>query len=1302
MSAYIKDILRTIGKEKKRLIALMVITVLGVTMMTGLKAACDDLRLSADRFFDAQNLHDLTVLSTLGLTEDDVDALLTVDGVLAAEGQYSETVEVAAGEGMRSAEVKTFCADGIDVPYVVSGRLPENENEIAVTESYLEDAGRALGDTLELIEDTEEDSDAEDSDEVDAEDSDETEADNSSDSEDDEDDFSFDEMEDMEDLEEEDSPNFPHTKFTIVGTITDVTSVDNPEGSVSFRTSSDTDYTFYVTREAVESDYYTAVNLTVAGAKELLSFTDDYEELVERVETQIEEVIQEEREIARYDQLLQDAAAKILDAEDTMKDAFAEAEEKIRDARRELKKGKKELTDGEAELEKEAAEAAQKIADARQTIADGKAELAAGNLKLDDAERKLLESKKELASGEKELEEGEEKLASGEKELEENEKKLEAGEQQLAEGEAALADGEQELNGQETAAYAQMDAAQVTLTEKRAEVVANLAEQEANAAALSALLVLTGAEDEWSTLRSASESVYRGQLEAAAAETAAGNSTEDTSASESSIPDISGQVSVEITALAEAMGELYSEDYVSLAMALGYLDASLTVIDAQQAQLTAQREEAAAQFAAAHEEIDSNREILEQSKKELEEGRRQLTEGKASLASARETLESGRKELEEGRAEWEAGWKQVEEGRAEAKAAAKKLADGEAELNEQESEAEARIADARAEIADGWEELADGEAELEENIALYHEKKAEAEEKIADAWAELEDLEPASWYVRTRDDLGGYSDITSDADCIEAVGTAFPIMFFIVAILISLTTIARMVEENRGLIGTYQALGFTSAEIRRKYEVYITVAVLLGGLFGNLLGFIVLPEIIFIIFHTMYLLPSYLLSYNPLYGFGGTALFWAGILAAALLTCRATLQSMPAELMRPKTPKSGSRILLERFPGIWKRLSFLNKVTARNLFRYKKRFLMTVCGIAGCTGILLCGFAIKDTVTDLMPRQYDYINQYDILAVSSAGEDSEALLAALHGEGGEEALISESVADDIYLQISSVKLKNEDGESLSLQLYVVPEGETLDGYINLCNTDKVPLALSDDGVYVTENAARVLNFEAGDIVRIQDLDLNQAEGTVLSLVENYLGNSVFMTEACYRRLFGEIEKNAVLVHLTESADDSKVAESIANMEGVLSVSCTQELKDTFSTAFALINMVVYIVIVMAAALAFVVLFTLSTTNISERERELATIKVLGFFDPEVHRYVNKETLILTGIGILIGMPLGRILGEMLMMVLKLPSINFAVTLHKVSYLIAAVMSFGFALLVDAITNRVLDRIDPVEALKSVE
>lgn len=712
-----------------------------------------------------------------------------------------------------------------------------------------------------------------------------------------------------------------------------------------------------------------------------------------------------------------------------------------------------------------------------------------------------------------------------------------------------------------------------------------------------------------------------------------------------------------------------TEQETALTAQKAELTAQLAALDEKQSELDAGEKAAQEEFAAARAEIDlhestvkEQKEALQAARRQIDDGFVQLQQGEAALAQqsayGQQQIAAARAELEENREKLEDSQKELREGRADYE---KGKREGEEELDE------------------GWEEYRKGEAE--------------AEEEIREARRKVDEIDMADWYVQDRTSLGGYANIGSDADSIEAIAAVFPIVFFIVAILISLTTIARMVEEDRGLIGTYKALGFTDREIRKKYLIYTGAAAGTGSVIGSLVAFLLLPWFIFSIFSTMYLLPEYRYYFIPGYGITGIVLFAGGVITAAWAACRKELQNTPAALMRPRAPKPGMRVFLEKIPAVWKRMSFLNKITARNLFRYKGRMLMTITGIAGCTALLLFGFAINDSVHDLMPRQYEQTAHYDLMAV--AEPDGFDVL--------EKEMKSGEIASYTGAVITSAVLKNTEGKELDAQLIVVPTGKDLTEYITTEAVSGGKRILQDGEVFVTQNAGSVLHMDAGDTFRAQLPDLNRADLTITLLVKNYLGNYVFMTAETYEAAFGTYEPNAVLARFTEAfTDHGSFCGDLDAKEEILTCVSRQDLLKNFDTSFALISMVVYVVIFMSAALAFVVLFTLATTNISERERELATIKVLGFFDREVHLYIDKETLILTAIGIAAGIPTGYAFAQTLTAILNLPSIYLAVSLHPASYALSAALALGFSLIVNAITDRTLNRIDPVEALKSVE
>lgn len=1304
-----KDIIRTIWKEKKRFISIMMITTLGVTVMTGLAAGCRDLRMSADRFFDEQELFDISIQSTLGLTDEDIDVLLTLDGVEKAEGAFSEIVHTKKGDVNKTAEVKMLKTDGQNVPYVVEGTLPQNAGEIVVTKNYIADTGKKIGDTVVIEEMMDEEE----------EDTEETEklADvNDSADDSDTEDINMDDL-DIEIEEEVETPNFPNTTFNITGVVIDVMDINNANGSAGFRATPNADYTFFVTPEAVDSEVYTAAYLSLSGADELLCYSEEYENKTAAVISVIEEEIMEQREQARYDAVTTEAYEKVGDAEEEMNEAFAEVEQEFADAEQEIADGWVELEDGKVELSEKEAEAAQEISDARKEIEDGYKEI-------EDAEKEISEASLEIEAGAKKLQEGMLELSAAE----ESAKQQLAGAQteldnQMAANNTAKQQMTEQLSGiktlfgtewtdeVQTAWDALVSAAQtVLLPVIQQQSASGQTQMGGSEEQMQQLMMLLEQSPEYQ----AAQSTFAGLL-ATAVTNVSTQFTIQKNELETQLLGVDSQIGILETEIQQFETEIQQLETDKSNAAT---EDEIAQIEEQIADKTAELQMATASKT----ELETTKAIMEESMRAIDaqlinlpnlpQNTIQLAIGTAQtnavatvLTAGQETLNSKKAEAEK---QFEKAWEEIDtasseiaqgrakiaEGKAEIEENRKKLDDAVIELNENEIKAQNEIADAKVELADGETELLDGETELAENRVTFEEKKTEALDKIEEAKQEIADIDMTQWYVQDRSSLSGYVNVETDAACIESLATVFAVVFFVVAILISLTTVTRMVEEERGLIGTYKALGFTDKEIRKKYVSYALSASVLGGILGDLGGFVALPEILFIFFDVMYMLPHYYLQVEMVSGTVSVLLFIIGIAGAAYVACFAELKHLPAHLMRPKSPKMGSRVFLEYIPFLWKRFSFLNKVTARNLFRYKKRFFMTVLGIMGCTALLVFGFAIKDSVSELLPMQYEHVYKYDLLA-ATASSDNDKLIAYMRN--------SEDIDTYLNIQVETIKLKNEEGNTEKVQMMVFPDGSSLAEYLTLMDTELAPLAFQNEGVYLTENAAIILGVEKEDTVAIQKLNLEQENAKVTGIVKNYLGNSVYLTQTSYETIFEAYEPNGVLANLKDSCKEQVAfAETLAEEDWILSAVSTEDLKEGFSAAFTLINIVVYVVLIFAAGLAFVVLFTLASVNISERIRELATIKVLGFFDGEVHAYVNKETLILTAMGILLGLPVGAALSSTLTSILRMPSIYFEVTIYTKSFFFSAGLAMLFALLVQVMTDRTLNGIAPAEALKSVE
>ncbi|WP_406566667.1 ABC transporter permease [Bifidobacterium pullorum] len=626
------------------------------------------------------------------------------------------------------------------------------------------------------------------------------------------------------------------------------------------------------------------------------------------------------------------------------------------------------------------------------------------------------------------------------------------------------------------------------------------------------------------------------------------------------------------------------------------------------------------------------------------------------------------------------------------------LNDAKADVYAQLDDAQQQIDDQRATLDENRQTLADTRSQLEAAQAELDEQRAKADEEFAKQQQTIDDIADVRWYVQDRSSVGGYSSLDSDVSSIETLGYAFPVVFLLVAVLMSLTSMTRMVEEERGLIGTYTGLGYGSLTIASRYLLFAALACLIGGALGLLVGFLGIPAFLLTVLENMYVIPGIVLEYDWLYGSLGIALFVVAVLTATGAACLGELRQTPAQLMRPKAPKAGSRVLLERIKPVWRRLSFLNKVTVRNIFRFKSRLIMTVGGVAGCTALIVCGFAINDSVDTLGPKQYEDLYRYDLL-VAANDDNADAMADLLTGDA--------DVTDTMRVRLESGEIATDEG-SATIQLMVIPDGggDDLAGMVDLQDVEhgRRELTLEDDAVIVSKSAANALGVKSGDTVSLTDGNMQHGEVTVTAVNRSVIGSDVYIGESAYRQAFDDdapMTWNAVYAHYEGSGDEQvEYAEELQDDPVVLTAMSCEDMRRSFR--FELMAAVVALIIGLAGGLALVVLFTLANTNVSERVREMATLKVLGFTDREVHTYVNKEMMILTGVGIVAGLPLGRFIGGLLTAALNMPSIYFEVEVHWWSYLIAAVITLVFALLVQLITNPVLDRIDPVSSLKSVE
>lgn len=711
------------------------------------------------------------------------------------------------------------------------------------------------------------------------------------------------------------------------------------------------------------------------------------------------------------------------------------------------------------------------------------------------------------------------------------------------------------------------------------------------------------------------------------------------------------------------------------------LEAQITSLTKQKADLDA-KEKALLQ----------QEQTLAAQEEELLSAGRQITDGKSQIAAARSQLDSTKSQITDGKAQILSAWALLNEKEDTLNASKAQLASGEQELADGRSEYEQAAKEAEEQITDGQAKITDGEKQL-----------TDAKQQIADAKAEIKKIENPKWYVQTREDaLTEYQGYGDNADRMRSIGKVFPVLFFLVAALISLTTMTRMVEEQRVQIGTMKALGYGKAAIAGKYIGYALIATLGGSIFGVLAGEKILPFIIIYAYMILYKhLPAILVPYHMSYALQASGIAVACTLIATIASCYKELAAEPAELMRPAAPKQGKRILLERIGIIWKHLNFTWKSTVRNLIRYKKRFFMTIFGIGGCMALMVVGFGLKDCIYEIVSLQYEKVQFYDA-ATYMSDDISEENRQQLHDYLDQNADIKET----IEARMQKTDVKSASGKK-TLYLMVPSDNEKIEDFLSFhsrTNKDEV-YSLKKDEVILTEKMASLLNVKVGDELTIEDEDRGDQTVTVGAICENYMSHYLYLSPEKYEELYGvPAEYNTIIYSVKDGKDDQieKIGTKLLSMDGVLNVSYTSSIEGRLDDMLRSLNLVIVVLIVSAGMLAFVVLYNLNNINITERQRELATLKVLGFYDGEVASYVYRENILLTIIGSVVGMVLGNLLHRYIILTVEVEEAMFGRQIHWQSYLYSFLFTVAFSLFVNWVMFYKLKKIDMVESLKSVE
>ena len=1280
-----KDFWMEIRKSKARFISIFLIVALGVAFFSGIQASSPDMRYSGDAYYEAAKLMDLKIQGTLGLTQRDVKAVSDIDDVELAEGSYSTDVMSGEDDARKVLHLESISSN-FNLLTADEGRIPEKSGEIFLDKPFAKNRGYKIGDTISVSEDG-------------------------------------------------DSELLKKTTYTVVGIGSSPLYISFNRGNTTLGSGEVSGFG-YILPEDFEQEAFTQIYIMVHESGDVISYTDAYDNLIRKIQKRVEGIEKEQCSL-RYDEIVAEANEKLDDARKELEDGKKESEEKLGDAKKKLDDGQKKYEDGKKEYE----DGKQQLSDAKKELTDGKQQLADGRKQIEDGWSQLNSAKQQVEDGLSQLNTARSQLADSEAQINEKQAELTAGYEQLNAAKQQVSDGEVQLREAEKtleSKQAELDSGReqletgkntiketkTALTGQKEQCEAGLVQvSEGESQISSSEEALSGQQAQLDELTSQKEALSSQAAELQAqydAGVEAGKTEEELAELSTQIQTLNGQISAmeeQINAgqaqIDGAQAELTAKKS-ELAQTRAELESSLGQINEGFSQIKEQEETLSrteAQLNEGQEELDKGKKELETKKAELSAAKEEiavnqatLDDGQSQLDSARAQLSSGRQQLEEkqaqlnaGQAEIQANTEKLTSSQAELDANEQKLLDGEKEIRENEQ----KLKDAKKDLEDAKKKLSDGKKEYQDGKKEADDKIAEAQQKIEDAQKEVDDIETPEWIVTDRNDLPEYSDFGDNAERLKNIGKVFPMIFFLVAALISLTTMTRMVEEQRTQIGTMKALGYGKASIASKYLSYAFLATVGGSIAGVLFGEKVLPFIIIQAYGIMYwnIGDHMQLDYELQYALIASGAAVICTMGATLFSCAKTLAETPASLMRPPAPKEGKRILIERISFIWKHLSFSWKSSMRNLFRYKKRLFMTIFGIAGSMGLMLVGFGLYDSIMDIAILQYDQIQHYDAMVINdedATDSQEKDLLKFLDGNS--------EIDHYTRVQLTKMTAPKEKG-SVSIYVYVPENTENFKEDVTLRDRKShEQYELTDDGAVICEKTASLIGVKTGDEITLEK-DNRKYKVKITAVTENYMGHYVYMTPPCYEKTFGEKpEYSSTVYTMKEDAESDleTLGNAILKYPAALSISYTSSTAGQVERMLGSLGAVIWVLIISAGMLAFVVLYNLNNINITERQRELATLKVLGFYDGEVSQYVFRENILLSFIGILAGAVFGIFLHRYVITTVEVDAVMFGRNIKPISFVYSGIITFGFSMFVNMVMHFKLKKINMVESLKSVE
>ncbi|MDO4848755.1 MAG: ABC transporter permease [Coriobacteriia bacterium] len=1311
-----KDVWRSIAHSKGRFVSIMLLMALGSFALVGLFVAGPDMRATGEAYFGEYSLADLTVLSDYGLDDDDVAAINQASGTTAIEYGYFKDVTV---DGSTDAVRVMSMPDEVSQLELVDGRMPERAGEIAVDTNVGEQY--AIGSTIRV-------------------------------------------SEKANAISDETCLN--DTEYTVVGHVhtPEIISIVNM-GQSTAGTGSLKGYAVVVDDE-FDSDVYMTARMTFEDTEGLDPYSNEYRDRVQDHKSEVEGLIADrpaarlatvvaDAQVSIDDGQAEvdDAKQRLADAKETLDDAaqtLADAAEQLADGQAEIDDAEARITDGEAQIadaQGQIDESQATLDAAAATIADGEAQLAAKAGDLRSAESRLTAAKSQLDAAKATLDEKAPQVAAAEAQLPAAKQRLAEGQRAYDEGAAQLEEAKAQVQAyddgraQLDAAYAELDAGQAEVDAGRAELAEKTAELDAVADQAEAARAMLEKLDDAvaSATQQVSESEARvvslqeqiaaetNPVKKAALEAELVAAQAKLQAQQAYLAQLQAKAATDEVTSAREQVARYDAGRASVAEATARLDEAQRGIDAGRAEA----DEKKAQLDAVAEQVEAGRAAIPQKEQELAAAKEQLDAAAAQIAAAEAGIASyyeGIATYQQGLATYAEGLQSYETGRAAFNAAADQLASGKAEYAsgaatlaaaretlaskvDELASAKTQVAEAKQTLAEKLAEYNDGLSEYEDGLAEYNDELPDAQRKIADGESDLADARARLAKLSTpvyeadtrRETLGSEAYKTYDtvSEIIDSLATVFPVLLYLVAAFVTLSTITRMVEEERINSGTLKALGYRDGDVALKFVLYGALAGGIGSVAGIALGHTLLPYIVYNAYGAKFTLPPIHLGFYPVITL--VAIVLAGLCAVlpAGVAVRRELGEKPAALLLPKPPSGGSKIMLERIAPLWSRMSFTHKVTARNLFRYKQRMLMTILGVAGATCMLVAGFGVQHSIQEMASKQFGAILKYDmIVAQNSTATDDQ--LAEL-----DDALAGDEVASEVALHYESVSLTagaNNDKQEITL---LVPEQSSdLDEYLDLHDRKSgEKLELEGDGAVISERLATLLGVGVGDEVEFTASDGSSRTVRVSGVCEMYMGHFMVMSHEAYESCYGEgFEANAAMVRLKDGTLSSveNAASGFMELKGVKSVVQNTTLQSQVDTVVTSLNKIMGILILVASMLAVVIMYNLTNINVSERMRELSTIKVLGFHSNETTMYIYRETIILTALGLVAGWLLGIALHQYILNVVPPDNVMFNPALAPIEFIVPAVVISAITVVLYFVELRRLSTVDMLEALKSVE